>query len=52
MRADAVLEVVVDRADLELRSFEGAERSLDLFKVLDGAHDLARIQLGVRDAGP
>ena len=52
VRADAVFEVVVDRADLELGAFEGAERSLDLFEVLVGAHDLPGIQLGVRNAGP
>ena len=51
VRADAVVEVVVDRADLELGAFEGSERSLDLFEVLVGAHDLAGAELAVGDAG-
>ena len=51
MRADAVFEAVVDRADLELGAFQGAEGALDLFEVLVGAHDLAGGELGVCDAG-
>lgn len=34
VRADAGLEVVVDRADLKLRAFEGPERPLDLSRPL------------------
>jgi hypothetical protein len=38
--ADAVLEAVVDGADLELGAFEGAEAALDLGELFVGAHDV------------
>ena len=44
VRADAVVEAVMDRADLQLGAFEGAKRALDLFEILVGAHDLTGVR--------
>ena len=51
MRADAVFEAVVDRADLELGAFEGAEGSLGLFELLVGADDVGGGERSAVEAG-
>ena len=50
VRADALGEAMVDRADLEFGAFEGPERALDVLELFVGAHDLTRGQLGVGHA--
>src|SRR4051794_20537314 len=52
VRADAILEAVVDWADLELGALEGAERALDLFEAFVGAHELVGGERVGVDAGP
>jgi hypothetical protein len=51
VRADAVLEAVVDRADLKLGALEDAEVALDLFELLVGADDVGGVQAFGGDAG-
>jgi hypothetical protein len=44
VRADALLEAVVDRADLELGTLEDAKVALDFLELFLGAHDVGRVQ--------
>jgi hypothetical protein len=51
VRADAVLEAVVDRADQQLEALERAEGAFDLFELPVGAQDLGGCERLLGDGG-
>jgi hypothetical protein len=51
VRADAVLEAVVNRADLQLGALERAKVALDLFELLVSAHHVGRVEPFGGDGG-